>query len=85
MPDRAEMHNAMMEFTGVQHTPSEQHNEVSSSRQARDVKDTKTVATFFLVHNPFMRDDKSLRNIANGVTASNRCNVDNAKELGYKL
>ena len=84
MPARAEMHNAMLDLTGVQHTPSEQHKEVSKSRQKRDVTDTTTVLRFLAYHNPFS-DDLSLRNLANGLTASSKVNVDQAKEIGDKI
>ena len=85
MPARAEIHHAMMEFTGIQHTPSEQHMEVSMSRQARYVNDTDTVVTFLLDQNPFMSDDKYFRNITSCVTARSKCNVDNTKEMGTKI
>ena len=85
MPARAEMHHAMMEFTGIQHTPSEQHKEVGMSRQIRDAKDTETVVSFLQDHNPLTANDKSLRSIASGVTVSSKCNVDHAKEVGTNI
>ena len=83
-PSRADMHNAMLMFTEVQHHPSDQHKEVASARQKRDAKDTNFVIHYLSQHNPFS-SRSSLTNIANGVVANAKVNVDNAKEIGDKI
>jgi hypothetical protein len=65
MPECAEMNNAMQEFTDTAFCASEQHKEMTTARQNRDLKNMKIVAEFLSDRNPFT-DDVTLRNIANG-------------------
>ena len=56
MPPCVEINNAMHELIGVQYAASEQHKDVSKSRQARDLKDTTTMLKFLISRNPFTEE-----------------------------
>ena len=74
----------MQEFTEDTFSSSEQHKDTSEARISRDMKDTKSLLSFFQVRDPFS-DDFSLRNIATGVTAIDTVNADVAKEVENKI
>ena len=84
MPITAEVNNAMQQLTEVDYTTSEQHKDMSDSRIKRDMKDTKTILEFIGARDPFS-EDFTLRSIVTGVTADNRVNVDEAKEVGENI
>ena len=84
MPATAEINEATQEFTEVTFSSSEQHKDTSEARISRDMKDTKSLLSFFEERDPFS-DDCSLRNIATGVTAIDTVNADVAKEVGNKI
>ena len=84
VPVCVEMNHSMQEFTNVQYATSDQHKDMSQSRQERDVKDTNTMLLFLASRDPF-GDDPSLHSIATGATAGNKVNVDVAKKIGDKV
>lgn len=69
---------AMQEFTGTNVETIEQHEDIGSARQLRDVRDTFVLLKVLKEWNPFA-PDHSLRNIASGVLAGTFVNVDQAK------
>ncbi|KAG1663714.1 ERO1-like protein beta [Nymphon striatum] len=80
----SEVNNAMQQLTGVNYNTSEQHKDVTKSRQEKDMTDTCQLLEFLEPRNPFS-DNKSLRNIATGVNADDRVNADNARDVGDKI
>ena len=85
MPACAEMNCAMQDFTGITYETSDQHIDMSKSRQERDLVDTDKILNFLVSKNPFDSDEVKLRSIASGVTASKSVNVDNAKDIGMNI
>ncbi|KAL8602370.1 hypothetical protein ACOMHN_022883 [Nucella lapillus] len=84
MPACAEINSAMQTLSGITFTTSEQHKETSTTRQARDHKDTQTLVSYLTDRSPFL-SDPSLRSIASGRVADDTANVDNAKNIGKKM
>ena len=64
-------------FSGVSYETSDQHTDVSAGRQARYVSDTVDLIDYVNERDPFVQND-SLVNIANGMTAQERVNVEEA-------
>ena len=83
MPSCAETNRLMRELTGVQYNLGEQNKDITSARQARDMKDTAVLATLAR-GNPFS-PDPALRNIMSGVNADNDVNVDCSKATGETI
>ena len=83
-PICAEVNEALQGLTGVVYCTSEQHKEISQSRQERDTAHTTKILEYLKDRNPF-RDNGSLLNIANGISAESNVNVDKAKEVGEHI
>ena len=83
-PACSDLNAAMQEFAQTEFTTSEQHKEVTQARQSKDPRDVQTLLNFLEVRNPFMEDEE-LRNIATGVTADAKVNVEHAKEIGQTV
>jgi len=75
----------MQECTGVAYATSEQHIDLSVSRQDRDECDIQKLSLFLSDLNPFGNDDGSLGSIASGLKADELVNADKAKEVGLKI
>ena len=73
-----EVNSAMQKLTDVSYTTSDQHKDVTQSRQTRDMKDNQEILNYLHIRNPFYMDDATLRNITTGVTASTEVNADEA-------
>ena len=71
-PGCAEMNHAMLDFTGVSYSTSEQKMDLSESRKNRDMKDTQTLLNALDEQNPFTAQ-KGLRSIMNGVPCKLYC------------
>ena len=84
MPVCASINETMQKFRGVSHETSDQQKYVSAARQARDVSDTVDLIDYLNERDPFVQND-SLFNIANGMTAQERVNVEKAREIGVKI
>ena len=84
MPVCASINETMQKFTGVSYETSDQHKDVSAARQARDVSNTVDLIDYLNERDPFIQND-SLFNIANGMTAQESVNVENAREIGVKI
>ena len=69
---------------GVLFTTSEQHRTATQSRINRDRSDTIKIHQRLVDASPF-KDDISLHNIFNGVTAAESVNVDRFHEIGQEL
>ena len=80
MPACAEINLAIQELNSVNFTTSEQHKDLSKSRQDRDTKDTALGVSYFEDRNPFVNGEH-LMNIADGVIAASNLNVDQAKSI----
>ena len=52
MPAWAEVNRAMLELTGVSYSTGEQNKDMKKSRQARDMKDTRTLLFAIAERNP---------------------------------
>ena len=83
-PVCAEVNNAMQQLTGVQYNTSEQHKDLTTARQGKDMADTCELLEFLESRNPFS-DNYSLRSIATGINAGISVNVDTAKDVGEKI
>ena len=84
MPICAEVNRAMQELTGVHKATSEQNQEVTKSRMARDWKDTFVIVHYLMDRNPF-ECGENLNNIANGMHAQATVNADKALEIGSRI
>ena len=62
----ASINETMQTFSGGSYEASDQHNDKSAARQARDVSDTIDLIEYLNERDPFVRND-SLFNITNGV------------------
>ena len=80
----ASINETMQKFSGVSYETSDQHKDVSAPRQARDVSDIVDLIDYLNETDPFAKND-SLFNIANGMTAQERVNVEKAREIGVKI
>ena len=78
MPVCASINETMQKFSGVSYETSDQLNDVSAARQARYVSDTVDLIDYLNERDPFVQND-SLFNIANGMTAQERVNVEKAR------
>ena len=83
-PVCAEVNNAMQQLTGVQYNTSEQHKDLTTERQGKDMRDSCELLEFLESRNPF-RDNCSLRSIATGINAGISVNVDTAEEVGKNI
>lgn len=81
------MHNAMTVLTGSEHHQSTQHSEMFPSRVERDNKDLAKLVEWFNGHPPFSLTDSLLRNVATGITASEKddVNCDEADAIGWSI
>ena len=61
----ARINETMKKFSSVSYEASDQHNDVSAAKQARDVSDTVDLIDYLNERDPFVQND-SLSNIANG-------------------
>ena len=84
MPVCASINETMQKFSGVSYETSDPHKDVSAARQARDVSDTVDLIDYLNERDPFVQND-SLFNIANGMTAQERVNVEKAREIGVNI
>jgi hypothetical protein len=84
MPACANINESMQIFSGTSFETSEQHKEISSSRQERDCSDTIDLITYLKDRDPFVARS-SLFNIANGMAARDGVNVDRAKAIGEEI
>ena len=81
MPTCAEMNRAMLELAGVSYSTGEQNKDMTKSRQAWDMKDTRTLLLALTERNPFTTHT-DLINIITGVHAESSVNVEKAREVG---
>ena len=84
MPACAEMNRAMLELTGVSYSTGEQNKDMTKFRQARDMKDTRTLLVALAERNPFATQT-DLINIMTGVHAESSVNVEKAREVGQSI
>ena len=77
MPVCASINESMQTFSGVSYETSDPHKDLSAARQARDVSVTVDLIHYLNERDPFVHND-SLFNIANGMTAQERVNVEKA-------
>ena len=84
MPVCARINETMNKFSGDSHEASDQHNDASAAKQARDVGDTVDLIDYLNERDPFVQND-SLSNIVNGMTAQERVKVEKAREIGVKI
>ncbi|KAG1667442.1 hypothetical protein GQR58_018429 [Nymphon striatum] len=85
MPSKAEINQAMMEFTNINYNTGEQNKDMSNTRQERDLSDTKILISTLRDNSPFDTTNKQLQNIINGVNANETVNVDISQEIGMKI
>ena len=71
-------------LTSVSYTTSDQHKEASFSRKECDLKDTREIIRF-LKGTSQSENTESLGNIATGVTAGSKVNVDRAEIIGKDI
>ena len=80
-PIFAEVNEAMQQLTSIAYTTSEQHKDLTTSRQNRDSSDTYTLIKFLVSKNPFDKE-ANLQNIVTGEIAAKQVNVTRAEEIG---
>ena len=85
MPTCAMVNSSMQTFTGVTHTTSEQHKDVTVSRQLKDMEDTQNMITLLQSCKPFDIENSFLHSITTGITASRFVNVDDSKTVGGRI
>ena len=78
MPVCASINETMQKFSGVSYETSDQLKDLSAARQARYVSDTVDLIDYLNERDPFVQND-SLFNIANGMIAQERVNVEKAR------
>ena len=83
-PVCAEVNNGMQQLTGVQYNTSEQHKDLTTARQGKDIANWCELLKFLESRNPFS-DNCSLRSIATGINAGIGVNVDTATYVGEKI
>ena len=85
MPVCASINETICLAVRVSYETSDQHNDVSAARQARDVSDTVDLIDYLNERDPFVQND-SLFNIANIIPAQEKVNVEKAREIvGVKI
>ena len=80
----ARINETMQKFSGVSYEASDQHNDVSAAKQARDASDTVDLIDYLNERDPFVQNDL-LSSVANGMTAQERVNVEKAREIGVNI
>ena len=87
MHQRASIHDAMMTLTGKRHMTSEQHVDLSKSRQSRDQADIGKLLEWLDLNDPFTTDSTELRSITSGLTAMPEDNLNcyDAESVGARL
>ena len=83
-PVCAEENNTMQQLTGVQYNTSEQHKDLTTTRQGKDMADSCELLEFLESRN-LSSDNCSLRSIATGINAVISVNVDTAKYVEEKI
>lgn len=84
MPACAEVNNSMQELTETRYATSMQHKDLSKTRLTRDETDSRNILNFLVDRNPFS-NDTSLHNIATGIIADGKVNVDEAESVGNAI
>ena len=85
MPGCADMNESMQKLTGVSFETSDQHKDMTESRQARDVKDTIALISYLRDRDPFTQNTDSLLSIATGMTAQEGVNAEKARYIGESI
>ena len=83
-PVCAEVNNAMQQLTGVRYNTSEQHKDLTTARQVKDMTDSSELLEF-LESRSLFSDNCRLRSIATRINAGISVNVDNIKEVGENI
>ena len=80
------VHNAASTYTNTLLRTSEQHVNLSSSRIKRDNEDLEKLLLWFDAHEPFDRNEPSLKSLSSGIMAStdDDINCDDAQTVGEK-
>ena len=85
MPACAGMNESLPKLTGVSFETSDQHKDMSESRQARDVNDAIALISYLRDSDPFALNTCSLFNIATGMTAQEGGNAELARHIGESI
>ena len=83
-PASSDYNMAMQNFTGRSYATSEQHKESTEARKTRDANDLEKIEAKIRQCLPFS-NDKSLRNIVNGLVAADNVNVDTYRDVGDRI
>ncbi|KAG0706705.1 hypothetical protein GWK47_024292 [Chionoecetes opilio] len=84
LPSCAEIKFTMQELAGIRYGTSDQHQEATSARKERDVRDTWKLVAFLQTYDPFT-EDPSIHSISSGVTGDKKVNVDKANSIGETI
>ena len=84
MPAAVLISQAVESFSGVTAQSSEQHVELSESRQCRDSRDTQTFIQWLVEHPPFECESNNLISLSTGVVGGETINCDSAVDCGLK-
>ena len=83
-PACAEINRSMQEVTRVKYEASDQHNETTQARLAKDFKDSVNIIKYIFARNPF-GNWKELMSIDTGEVAIPAVNVDTAHAIGMNI
>ena len=83
-PACTEVNLAMQDLLGISYQTSEQHKDISESRQEKDQADS-TVLVSFLSERKLFKDDHNLHNIVTGVVSEHAVNAPDAKDVGNNI
>ena len=76
--------NQCKKLTGVSFETSDQHKDMTESRQGSEINDTIAVISYLRDRDPFTQNTHSLFNIATGMTAQ-VVNVEQARHIGESI
>ena len=85
MPACVDMNESMQKLTGASFETSDQHKDMSESRQARVVNDTIALISYLRDRDPFTLNTFSLFNIATGMTGQEGVNAEQARHIGESI
>ena len=81
----AAINESMSQLTKAQHSSSDQHIDISDARVSRDASDFKKVTEWLCHHNPFDREEKRLRSLANGKVVDDKLTCELPENVGQTI
>ena len=79
------VNSTMQFFVDYKSYTSEQHRDITVTRQPKNEEDLKAVYMFLKSRNPCLITVDGLMNIVSGVVGSSKVNIQNARDVGEKI